>query len=399
MTTWDGRRVVLGVAGGIAAYKSCVLARRLTEAGARVDVVMTRAAAEFVRPLTFEALTGRPVLASLWDGPGALLHVRLGQKADLVIVAPASAHLIARAAQGLADDFLTTLLLAGTAPVLLAPAMNDDMYAADSTQRNLELLLDRGWHVVGPDVGPLAEGPSERPGRMAEPDAIMRHAERLLRRGGALAGRRVVVTGGATRESLDPVRVISNRSSGRMGIALAEAAWSRGANVHLILGPGALAPHADIVCERVETTADLRVAVERQLPSADVLVMAAAPADYRPANPGAAKRGRDEGALAVTLEPTDDVLLATREARKPGAVMVGFALETDDALARGARKLARKGLDLIVVNDATEPGAGFEVETNRVTLLAADGERHDLPLAGKLAVAHAILDAVERRLG
>ncbi|HEX5819913.1 MAG TPA: bifunctional phosphopantothenoylcysteine decarboxylase/phosphopantothenate--cysteine ligase CoaBC, partial [Gemmatimonadales bacterium] len=212
---WAGRHVVLGVSGGIASYKSCFLARLLTEAGARVDVAMTRSAAEFVRPVTFEALTGRPVLSSLWEKDGALAHVRWGQQADLILVAPATAQLIARMAQGLADDVLTALLLASTAPILLAPAMNDEMFAHPQTQANLACLRERGISIVGPETGALAEGPSERPGRMSEPATIMAHAARRLAQGGPLHGKRVVVTAGPTREPIDPVRVVTNRSSGK----------------------------------------------------------------------------------------------------------------------------------------------------------------------------------------
>jgi phosphopantothenoylcysteine decarboxylase/phosphopantothenate--cysteine ligase len=396
---WAGRHVVLGVSGGIACYKSCLLARRLTEAGARVDVVLTHGAAEFVRPLTFEALTGRPVLSSLWEPGGALSHVRLGREAELILVAPATAHLIARMAQGLADDFLTTMVLAATAPVVLAPAMNDEMFARAETQGNLGRLRARGVTVVGPEVGALAEGPAERPGRMSEPETILAHAARVLRGTGPLRGRRVVVTAGPTRESIDPVRVVTNRSSGKMGYRIAEAAWERGADVVLISGPVALPAPVGPVLRRLESTAELEAAVRAELPSADVLVMAAAPADFRPSDPSDRKRSRTDGALAIPMEPTGDILHATREARKPGSVMVGFALETGDALAKGRAKLERKDLDLIVVNDALEPGAGFEHETNRVALMGRDGPPQILPLQSKREVAEAILDAVERHLG
>ncbi len=396
--TFADRHVVLGVTGGIAAYKSCTLVRRLVEAGARVDVILTRGAAEFVRPLTFEALSGRPVLTDLWAPDAALSHVRLGQEADLIVVAPATAHLIARVAHGLADDLLTSLLLARTAPLLIAPAMNDAMYAAPPTQANLATLRTHGVHLVGPEVGPLAEGPSDRPGRMSEPETIVDHAARLLHGIGPLSGRRVVVTAGATREPLDPVRVVTNRSSGRMGFRLAEAAWRRGAEVHLITGPSAEPPPTGVTLERITTTAELRDAVALALPTADVLIMAAAPADYRAAQPADRKRPRSEGTLQVDFEPTEDILLATREARKPGAVIVGFALETGDAVTRGRAKLERKDLDIIVVNDALEPGAGFEVETNRVTLVDRTGQVTEVPLASKREVAHAILAAVEERL-
>ncbi|HET6798348.1 MAG TPA: bifunctional phosphopantothenoylcysteine decarboxylase/phosphopantothenate--cysteine ligase CoaBC [Gemmatimonadales bacterium] len=398
MTPWAGRHVVLGVSGGIACYKSCGLARRLTELGAVVDVVLTHGAAEFVRPVTFEALTGRSVQSSLWEPGGALSHVHLGQRADLIIVAPATANLIARVAQGLADDVLTALLLARTAPLLMAPAMNDEMYANPATQSNIERLRGRGIAFVGPDIGALAEGPAERPGRMSEPDVIIAHAARLLGTG-SLAGRRVVVTAGPTRESIDPVRVVTNRSSGKMGYRVAEAAWERGAEVVLISGPVALAEPTGVTVRRVETTQELEQAVRSELPNADILVMAAAPADFRPSSPSDSKRSRIDGALAIPMEPTTDVLDATRGSRKTGSIIVGFALETGDALAKGMAKLERKDLDLIVVNDALEPGAGFEKDTNRVAMLGRDGTRKILPLQTKREVADAILDIVEQSLG
>lgn len=395
---WSGRHVVLGVSGGIASYKSGVLVRRLTEAGARVDVILTASAAEFVRPVLFEALSGRPVLTSLWEPGRALDHIRLARDPDLVIVAPATANLIARMAQGMADDPLTTVLLARSGPVLLAPAMNDAMYAAPATQRNLGLLRDRGVTLIGPDTGALAEGPSERPGRMSEPETILHHAARLLRGGGPLAGKRVVVTAGPTREALDPVRVLTNRSSGKMGFRLAQAAWYRGADVRLISGPSAEEPPEGVACQRIETTAELERAVAAALPEADVLIMAAAPADYRPEQVNAVKRSRQHGPFTVELTPTADILLATRALRKPGSLVVGFALETGDALPKGREKLERKLLDLIVVNDATEPGAGFEVDTNRVTIVAKDGSEWEVGLASKASVAESILDRIEAAL-
>jgi len=279
------RHVVLGVAGGIACYKSCTLARRLTEAGATVDVVMTAAAAEFVRPVTFEALTGRPVLTSLWERGHALAHIDLAKHPDLVIVAPATASILARAAMGMADDLLTTLLLArADRPVLAAPAMNDAMYANPATAANIATLTQRGWHFVGPEIGALAEGPSERPGRMSEPEAIFAAAERLLGHASTSkwSGKRVVVTAGPTREHLDPVRVITNPSSGRMGYALAEAARERGADVVLVTGPTELTPPAGLATTHVETTEEMQRAVQGLVSTADALIMSAAPADYRP---------------------------------------------------------------------------------------------------------------------
>lgn len=396
---WADRHVVVGVTGGIACYKACHLVRRLVEAGARVDVVLTRGAAEFVQPLTFEALSGRPVLASLWEPEGALAHVRLGQTADLIVVAPATAHFLGRLAAGMADDFLTALCLARTKPLLVAPAMNDAMFAADATQENLRRLTDRGVAVVGPERGALAEGPSDRPGRMSEPETILHHAARALSGRSSLAGRRVVVTAGPTREALDPVRVIANRSSGKMGFRIAQAAWYRGASVRLISGPSGESDPVGVEVERIETTAQLGQAVQQALPTADVLFMAAAPADYRPTVPLDRKRPRQAGPLSVELEPTEDIWAATRPIRKPGALMVGFALETGQAVEKAAAKLAKKGLDLIVANDALEPGAGFEVDTNRVTIIDASGGKQVVPFGTKAEVAEAIVNAVEVRLG
>jgi phosphopantothenoylcysteine decarboxylase / phosphopantothenate---cysteine ligase len=395
---WSGRHVVVGVSGGIASYKSCILVRHLAEAGARVDVILTEGAAQFVRPPTFEALSGRPVLTSLWTRDAALQHIRLAQSPDLILIAPATAHLLARAAQGLGDDLLTTLLLVRTGPVLFAPAMNDAMYANPATRANLKLLAGRGAAFVGPEVGPLAEGPSDRPGRMSEPETILAHAARLLSANGPLAGKRVVVSAGPTREPIDPVRVVTNRSSGRMGYRLAEAAWERGASVLLISGPVEQPAPVGVELVRVESTAQMEGAVRAALPGADVLLMAAAPADYRPAAPAQAKRPRQDGAATIAMEPTTDILAGTVGLRKPGSVIVGFALETGDAVGKGRAKLARKQLDLIVVNDALEPGAGFEVETNRVVLLDREGGSREVPLASKRVVADAILDAVEARL-
>ena len=391
-----GRRVLLGVSGGIASYKSCTLARLLAQSGARVSVALTRSAAQFIGPVTFEALTGEPVLRSLWEPGRALDHIRVPRAADLVIVAPATAHLMGRLAQGLADDLLSTMVLAHTGPLLIAPAMNDAMFAHPAVQSARATLVERGAVMVGPVSGPLAEGPSERPGRMAEPEAIVQHALRMLRRGGPLDGARVVVTAGPTREPLDPVRFLSNRSSGKMGFQLAAAAWRRGASVTLVSGPSAVPAPEGVDLVPVETTAEMERAVRRVLGSADVLIMAAAPADFRPRDTAEVKRPRSEGALNLELEPTDDVLLGTREVRRQGSTVVGFALETGDALARGRAKLTRKDLDIIVVNDALEEGAGFEVDTNRVTIIERDGTVTDRPLQTKAAVADDILDVVER---
>ena len=392
----SGRRVVLGVSGGIASYKACTIARRLTEAGAAVDAVLTASAAEFIRPVTFEALTGRPVLTSLWDRGKALSHIEYAKNPDGMIVAPATANLIARAAQGVADDLLTAILLAATQPVAVAPAMNDDMYAHPSTQDNLRRLADRGWELLGPARGPLAEGPSHRPGRMLEPEEIVAHVARLVRRTTSRwKGLRVVVTAGPTREPLDPVRMITNPSTGRMGYALASAAFMRGSDVRLISGPSILEPPTGVETTTVETTEDMLAAVSAEVPTADVLIMAAAPADYIVKEASREKRPRSDGPLAITLEPTPDILRSIADVKPPGCTVVGFALEVGDgAIDRAREKLNAKALDMIVMNRADELGAGFESETNRVTLISAESEQRT-DVMPKEAVAEEILDAVE----
>jgi len=389
------RRIVLGVTGGIASYKSASLARLLTKAGAEVDVVMTAAAREFVGPVTFEALTGRPVYTALIAAGHALDHIALARAAHAIVVAPATADFMARSAHGHADDLLTACLLAADAPILLAPAMNDRMWAHRQTARNVSHLRDLGYHVLEPETGDLAAGEGQGPGRMPEPETIFAHVGRLLDGDGLLRGRRLVVTAGPTREPVDPVRFLSNRSSGKMGVALAAAGWRRGADVTLIAGPLAVAPPVGVTVVPVETTADMAAAVAAHLPGADVLVMAAAPADFRPAAVAAQKIKKDAAPDAIPLVATEDVLVATRSLRPPGTIVVGFALETQAALAGGRAKLRRKALDMVVVNDATEPGAGFMSDTNRVSLLVGDAEPEELPVLDKADVADAILDRVE----
>ena len=395
MRPFDGRRVLLGITGGIASYKTAWLARLLTQAGANVDVVMTRSAQEFIGAVTLQALTGRAVHTELFDSSDALDHIQLARAADLVVVAPATADFLARAANGNADDLLSACLLATAAPVLLVPAMNDRMWAHAQTQRNVARVRELGYRIVEPDTGALAAGEGSGPGRMPEPETILAHIGRMLEGARSLAGLTVVVTAGPTREPVDPVRFISNRSSGRMGVEIAAAAWRRGADVRLIAGPLTVAPPAGIEVSPVESTEEMASAVAAALPAADVLIMAAAPADFRPAVAATTKIKKRSEPKQVELVPTPDILLSTRDARKPGAIIVGFALETNDAVSNGRGKLAAKGLDLIVVNDATEAGAGFGVETNRVTILSRSGSEEDLPLMSKREVADAILDRVE----
>jgi len=391
-----GRRVLLGVTGGIACYKALFVARELTLAGAEVDVVLTRSALEFVGRVTFEALTGRPTHTELVAAGHALDHIRLAREADAIVVAPATADFLARAAHGRADDLLAACLLAATAPVLLCPAMNDRMWAHPQTVANAAHLRGLGYRVLDPDDGALAVGEGSGPGRLPEPPTILAHLARVMG-GGGLAGRRVVVTAGPTREAVDPVRYLSNHSSGRMGVELAAAAWRRGADVTLVHGPLAVPLPEGPTAVPIETTGELCDAVRVALADADALVMAAAPADFRPRAAAAGKIKKDAGPPSLDLEPTPDVLVETRDARRPGAVVVGFALETGDPIASATDKLRRKGLDLVVANDATEPGAGFGVATNRVTLVSAAGAE-PLPLLAKREVAEEILDRVEALL-
>ncbi len=400
MRPFDGRTIVLGVTGGIASYKSAWLARLLTKAGAHVDAVLTRSATEFISGLTFEALTGRPVHAGLFEPGRALDHIKLAKSAAIV-VAPATADFLARAATGQGSDLLTAVLLATKAPVLLVPAMNDHMWSHPQTRQNVEHLRKIGYAILDPDEGMLAAGEGEGPGRMPEPETIFAHCRRLLnsRESSSLSGKRIVVTAGPTREAIDPVRFISNHSSGKMGVALAASAWSRGAEVDLIAGPLSISIPQGPTVHQVETTAEMAREVGRLVPRADVLIMAAAPADYRPAKVAKSKIKKGKDTPSLDLEETTDILRSTIGKRKKSAIVVGFALETDDVLENGKAKLRDKWLDLIVVNDATEAGAGFGVDTNRVTLIGRDGKTEALPLLSKADVADAILDRVEQLRG
>ncbi len=397
MRPFDGRRVLLVISGGIAAYKGAFLSRRLVEAGARVEVILTSAAERFVGSVTFEAITGRPVHAGLWGRP--LAHLDLGKDADVIVVAPATADLMSRMAHGAADDLASATLLAAAAPVIVCPAMNTRMWEHPATRRNAELLRGFGHTLVGPEDGPLAEGESGM-GRLADPDRIMAAIGRCLERPG-LAGLKVVTTAGPTRAPIDPVRFIGNRSSGRMGYSLAASAWRRGADVVLITGPGsAPRPHGPRTVE-VETAEQMLAALETELTDARILLMAAAVSDFSPRQEASSKikKGGGDG-LELSLRASPDLLVSTREAREArGIFTVGFALETDDALANGREKLERKGLQLVAVNLATEPDAGFEVATNRATLLDAAGHVEELPLMSKHDLADRILDRVEEAIG
>ena len=374
------------------------LARLLTQAGAEVDVVMTRAAREFVGAITFEAVTGRPVHTEIF-GPGhALDHIRLAREAKVIAVAPATADFVGRAAHGLADDLLTACLLAAQSKVLLVPAMNDRMWAHAQTKRNVEQARSLGYEVLEPAEGSLAVGEGSGPGRMPEPEEIMSRIGRLLESGSSLAGKKVVVTAGATREPIDPVRFISNHSSGKMGVAIARAAWRRGADVTLIAGHVDVPLPGELTTVKAETVEEMSKCVAKALPSADVLVMAAAPADFRPAEKANVKIKKGRGGAGIELEQTEDILRSTILKRKKKSLIVGFALETGDGVRNARDKLKSKDLDLVVLNDATEPGAGFGVDTNRVTLIDRAGKEEELQLMSKIDLAEVLLDRIEEKL-
>jgi phosphopantothenoylcysteine decarboxylase/phosphopantothenate--cysteine ligase len=398
---WQDRRVVLGVTGGIAAYKSIQVARDLTRLGATVDVVLTYSAQKFVAPLSFEGVTGRTALTDMFSSEGAALHLRLGRDADVVCVAPASADFLSRAAHGRADDLICTTLLATRAPVVIAPAMNDRMFAHPQVQANIAHLRDHiGYQIAGPAEGALAVGEGEGPGRMLEPWQIEEHIGRALTRPGALDGRRVLITAGPTREAIDPVRYLGNRSSGRMGYAIAQAAWRRGAQVTLVSGPSSLEPPVGVDFVPVESALQMHDAVDGLIGSSDVNVFAAAVSDFRPADPKDRKVKRSEtgGELSVDLVANPDIAADSSASRRVGSFSVGFALETDDLVANARKKLLAKNLDLLVANDATDPGAGFEVATNRVTILSTESDPEALPLMSKDAVAEELLDRIATRL-
>jgi len=415
-----GRRVVLGVTGSIAAYKAADLCRRMVEAGARVTPVLSAGATQFVGPITFTALAGEPARVSLWEDSEPIAHISLAQQADLVVVAPATANLLARYACGLADDLLTSVLVATRAPVVICPAMHTEMWEHPATQANLATLRQRGVMVVEPGSGRLA-GSDAGVGRLAQPEAILGAAEQALAQAeailalleqppqpttrqppaqptsGDLAGVSVLVTAGGTREPIDPVRFIANRSSGRQGHALADEAAARGAQVTLVTTSVLPSPPGAAVV-KVDTAQEMQAAVFQHGPACQVVVMAAAPADFRPTSPAQDKLHRTEGPFELALEPTPDILAALAERRRPGQILVGFAAETGDLITRALAKLAQKGLDLIVANDVSAPGAGFDHATNAVVVLGADGSVQNVPQSDKRKVAGVVLDAVVARL-
>ena len=386
-----GRRIVVGVTGGIAAYKAVEVCRRLVDAGAHVVPIMTAGAEHFIGATTLSALCSEPVRTTLWDAGHPIPHTRLGQTADLVLVVPATARLLAAYAAGLSTDLLTNTLIATRAPVIVCPAMHTEMWEHPAVQDNLAVLRRRGVHVVEPDEGRLAGGDVGK-GRLAAPERIVAEVERVLG-GGQLAGMHVVVSAGGTREPIDAVRVIANRSSGKQGYAVAAEALARGARVTLVSTVELSTPAGASLCV-VETAAEMQAAMERLAADADVVVMAAAVADFRPVSAAAGKIKKDSGVPEIVLEPTPDIL-AGLGARKPaGQVLVGFAAETSDLVANATSKLQRKNLDLVVANDVSAPGVGFQHDTNAVTLLRANGTAISVPLSDKRAIAAAVLDSV-----
>ncbi len=394
-------RITLGVTGGVAAYKAAELVRRLQQDGFTVQVVMTRSAREFVTPLTFAALSGQKVITDLFAESGgeanlesAIEHIAVAQRTDLLLVAPATADVIAKFARGIADDFLTTLHLASTAPVVLAPAMNVNMWNHPATQENLEMLRARGVHIVQPDEGYLACGMTG-PGRLAGQEAIVAAVREALKIRRDLEGETVLVTAGPTCEDLDPVRFITNRSSGKMGYSVAEVAARRGAQVVLISGPTNLESPVGVDRVNVRTALEMQQAVKQHFAKVSVGIFAAAVADYRPADAASQKIKRSKEPLTIRLEPNPDIL-ATAAAEKGSRLVVGFAAETDHVAENARKKLTTKKADLIVANDVTAEGAGFDLDTNVVTLFSRDGRDLPLPKMTKREVAERILDEVVR---
>lgn len=396
VSSLNGARIVLGVTGGIAAYKAIDVSRRLVDAGAHVSPILTEGAEHFVGRVTFDALASEKVQSTLWDEQSPIPHTRLGQTADLIIVAPATARLLADYRMGRSDDLLTATLIATRAPVLVAPAMHTEMWEHPAVQDNISTLRERGVHLVDPEEGRLAGGDSGA-GRLASPETIVANAERILGPND-LSGVRVVITAGGTREPIDPVRVISNRSTGKQGYALAEAAWARGAEVTLITTVDLPDP-VGVTVVPVETAAQMQAAVEA-VDDHDVIIMAAAVADFRPADPADHKIKKTGGDVpTIHLEKTHDFLVDLGARKQPGQTIVGFAAETENLQANAKGKLERKTLDLIVANDVSAPGVGFAHDTNQVTILLADGSVLAVPMGAKRVIADAIFDAVVRVRG
>lgn len=392
----EGKKILLGVTGGIAAYKAVDIVSRLRKAGAEVRVVMTREATEFVTELTFREISGNPVTVDMWAPiqHWNVAHIALADWADAVLVAPATANILAKAALGVADDMLTTTLLASTSPLFFAPAMNCNMYAHPAVQKNIETLTARGAHIIAPETGKLACG-AEGLGRLAEPPQIVAILDDFFARGGQLSGVKVLVTAAGTIEPIDPVRYIGNRSSGKMGYALAEEAVARGADVVLVSGPSALsAPKGLKTFISVETAQEMREAVLREAEESRIVIKAAAVADYHPKTVAAHKIKKNNEELSITLEKNPDILKELGQRKKKGQILVGFAAETQNLLQYAQEKIEKKNLDFIVANDVTKPGAGFNTSTNIVKLLSRDGAVKEMPLMTKREIAKCIFDYI-----
>ncbi len=402
MTVLMGKHILLGVTGSIAAYKAADLASKLTQEGAQVDVILTAAAEKFITPLTFQSVTGRRAFtdADLWGGEAHILHVGLGHSTDLLVIAPCTADTMAKLAHGLADNLLTVTALAAASPLVIAPAMDGGMFDAPATQANLATLIQRGARIVGPAEGHLASGLSG-PGRMLEPLEILGHIRAELGKSGKLAGKKIVVTAGGTQEALDPVRVLTNHSSGKQGYAIAQAALDLGAEVCLISAPTALSVPVGARRISVRTAEEMKDVVLAEASEADALIMAAAVADFRPKQVAENKLKKRDGIPQVELEAAPDILktvASLRAEKKRPHILVGFAAESRDLLENASEKLKSKALDLIVANDISAADAGFGAPTNRVTLLFADGRKESLPLMDKTEVAGIILQSIAELL-
>ena len=392
-----GKTVVLGVCGGIAAYKAVDVVSRLVKCGATVHVIMTAAAAQFVTPLMFREISGQPVYTTMWEEPKLwnVEHIALARRADLFVIAPATANMIGKIANGIADDFLSTTVMATTAPVLLVPAMNTEMYLSAATQTNLKTLADRGFHLMTPESGPLACGTAGI-GRLPESSAIVERIAAHFSAGKSLQGVRLLVTAGGTREAIDPVRYIGNRSSGKMGYAIAAVAAERGAEVILVSGPVSLAAPTGVTRVSVESALEMRDAVLAAFPTVDIVIKAAAVADYRPDVVAEQKIKKQSSNMTVNLIKNPDIL-AELGSSKSGQFLVGFAAETQDLAKNATEKLRRKNLDMLVANDVTQAGAGFESETNIVKVFYQDGVSEELPQMSKLELAAVLLDRVQQK--
>lgn len=397
------RKIALGVSGGIAAYKSAEVLRGLQRAGFEVRVAMTKRACEFVQPLTFKALSGSHVVVDDYalDNPDPIAHITFSQTVDLFLVAPATANIIAKFANGVADDFLTSTYLASTAPVLIAPAMNPSMWHHPATQRNLQRLRADGVHIIEPDEGEMACG-TVGPGRLSDPERIVAAALEILGKAGKqqardLAGEHILITVGATREAIDPVRFLSNSSSGRMGFAIAEAARNRGAEVTVIAGATTAASPENVSIVHGRSAEEMHAAVMRELPAASIFIGTAAVADYRPVKRSPKKIKKTQSSLTLELERTPDILKEVASLRREGLLVIGFAAETENILSNARAKLQSKGLDAVIANDVTREGAGFDTITNEVTIITRDRKTPiHIPLMAKTNVANIILDEVVR---